>query len=89
MGTAKIFRVKLGLILNKVLGRNSPVTKMINVEIIVWISTNKKWLSINPASKFCSMTCAINTVNDQSDVVPYQHGRDKIVRIMKEDGKYT
>ena len=34
-GTANIFNVKLGLILNSVLGRNSPVTKMINVEMMV------------------------------------------------------
>lgn len=65
------------------------MTKMINVEIIVWISTNKSGcLSILPASLFNDL-CHQYTVNDQSDVVPYQHGRDKIVRIMKEDGKYT
>ena len=33
-GIAHIFKVKFGLILNKVLGINSPVTKMISVEMM-------------------------------------------------------
>ena len=63
---------------------------MINVEIIVWISTNKKVVVYQSCQQVLfNDLCHQYTVNDQSDVVPYQHGRDKIVRIMKEDGKYT
>ena len=39
---AQTFRARLGLILKSVLGRNSPVTKMISVEITVCTNTITK-----------------------------------------------
>lgn len=41
-GTAQTFNTRLGLILNSVLGKNSPVTKIIRVEITVCTRTITK-----------------------------------------------
>ena len=56
---AHTLSIRLGLILNKVFGKNSPVTKIIRVEIIVCTNTITKWLEIIPARRFTSMICAI------------------------------
>ena len=59
-GTANKFNVKFGLILNNVLGMNSPVTRMINVDMMVCINTIRKSFSIKLLKKRCSISSAIS-----------------------------
>ena len=59
VGRAKRLKVKFGLILNKVLGINSPVTKIINVEMMVWVRTKMNSLLMKSAKSCCSINSAI------------------------------
>lgn len=31
--------------------------------------------------------CHQNTIDDQCDIIPHQHGRDKFIRVLEEDRK--
>ena len=60
VGIANKLSVKLGLILNKVLGKNSPVTNIIKVDMMVCINTNRNSLLMKLANNCCSINSAIN-----------------------------
>ena len=43
---------------------------------------------MNPASRLSPIICAIeDTIDDQGDIISHQHGRDKFIRVLEEDGK--
>ena len=56
---ASMFKVKFGFILNKVFGKNSPVTRMMSVDMMVWIKTKANSLLMIPANNCFSMISAI------------------------------